>query len=246
MRRPASLPAEEFNSSFLSLRKLYCSNALRQLLSLDAKAFCLSNSVRSNQNQALNVCCQTPAKMYDIDMDIRLNNCLRSYRELVAQVDRMLDGVRSRYPADIFCRKGCDCGCRNLSIFPVEALSVFIALQELPANTAAAIRQRAQADTFWNCPLLKERACGLYPFRPIICRTHGFPLQTIYNGQPSIGYCRHNFKDKSGVPQDAITDLDRINCSLRAINTAFIRRVNVQLPVRLSIAAAVLLDRLPS
>ena len=52
-----------------------------------------------------------------------VSSCLESYRRLVDRVDRMLDGVRSRYPDDIACAKGCDCGCRNISIFPVEALS---------------------------------------------------------------------------------------------------------------------------
>lgn len=179
-------------------------------------------------------------------MDIQIDQALQPYREWVARVDRLLDSVRSRYPNDIYCHKGCDCGCRNLSVFPVEALSVFMGVQELSANTAATIRRRAKANAIWNCPLLEERACGLYLYRPIICRTHGFPLQTVFNGRPSIGYCRHNFKNSATIPQDAIIDLDRINSSLRAINTAFIRQMTMQLPARLSIATAVLLDRLPS
>ncbi len=178
-------------------------------------------------------------------MDIRINNCLRSYRQLVARVDRLLDDVRLRYPADIACHKGCGCGCRNLSIFPIEALSLFMAFQDLPAKIAAALRQRAEAHSIWDCPMLKDRACELYPFRPIICRTHGFPLQTIYNGRPSIGYCRHNFKNWPVIPRDAITDLDRINSSLRAINAAVVGQMAMQMPTRLSIAAVVTLHRLP-
>ena len=170
--------------------------------------------------------------------DIEINNCLKPYRELLARVDRLLEDVRCRYPADIACQKGCDCGCRNLSISPVEALSVFMAIQALPAKTAAAMRQRAGAHSIWECPLLKDRACGLYPFRPMICRTHGFPLQTIYKGRPYIGYCRRNFKNWPAIPRDAITDLDRINSSLRAINAAVVVQLALQTTARLSIAAA--------
>ncbi|MDX1707127.1 MAG: hypothetical protein R3274_00925 [Desulfobacterales bacterium] len=175
-------------------------------------------------------------------MDIGLNSCLRPYRELVDHVDRLLDGVRRRYPTDITCHKGCDCGCRNLSILPVEALSVFMAVRALPAYTAVAVRRRAQANAFWHCPLLLDRACELYPFRPIICRTHGFPLQTIYKGRTLIGHCRHNFYNRSAVPADALTDLDLINSSLRAVNTAFVRQITLRLPARLTLAEAVLLD----
>ena len=179
-------------------------------------------------------------------MDIRTNDCLNRYRELAARVDVLLGRVRRRYPADIVCHKGCECGCRNLSILPVEALSVFLAVRELPATDAAAIRQRAQAHSFWECPLLEDRFCGLYPFRPIICRTHGYPLQTIYNRRPSIGYCRHNFKNWPAIPHDAIIDLDWINSSLRAINAPFAAQRSQQMPDRLSISAAVEWHRFPA
>jgi Fe-S-cluster containining protein len=172
-------------------------------------------------------------------MDTRINSCLKPYRDLVARVDRLLDDVRCKYPADIVCHKGCDCGCRNLSIFPIEALSIFMAIRELPANAAAAVRQRAETHTIWDCPLLEDRACGLYPYRPIICRTHGLPLQTIYNGRPSIGYCRRNFENRSAIPRDAVIDLDWINNSLRAVNAALVQHLTRQMPARLSIAAAV-------
>ena len=174
-----------------------------------------------------------------IDIDAQIHDCLKLYRELVARVDRLTDAVRRKYPADIACRKGCECGCRNLSIFPVEALSVFAAIRELPAKIAATIRQRAAANTIWNCPLLEDRACGLYPFRPIICRTHGLPLQTIFNGRPSIGYCRRNFKNWPEIPPDAVIDLDWINNALRVVNAALVPHLSRQMPARLSIAAAV-------
>ncbi|MBW2432251.1 MAG: YkgJ family cysteine cluster protein [Deltaproteobacteria bacterium] len=174
-------------------------------------------------------------------MDAPIHDCLSAYRDLVARVDRLLGDVRCRYPADIACHKGCDCGCRNLSIFPIEALSIWLAIRELPAKTATIIRQRAAANTIWDCPLLEDRACGLYPFRPIICRTHGLPLQTIYNGRPSVGYCRRNFKNRPAIPPDAVIDLDWINDSLRAVNAALAPHIPRQMPVRLSIAAAVLL-----
>jgi Fe-S-cluster containining protein len=171
-----------------------------------------------------------------------VNSCLEPYRRLVARVDRMLDGVRSRYPDDIACARGCDCGCRNISIFPVEALSVAMASLNLPTATAAAVRRRAATPSMWDCPLHTEKTCQIYPFRPMICRTHGFPLRTFFNGQPSIGCCRQNFKNETQIPQDAIIDLDRINSSLRAINAAITGRLGLQGLARPSISAAVLIE----
>ncbi|MGD2096648.1 MAG: hypothetical protein PVG35_03650 [Desulfobacterales bacterium] len=173
------------------------------------------------------------------DIDTQIHNGLKPYRDLVAWVDRLIGDVRRKYPADITCHQGCDCGCRNLSIFPIEALSVFVAIRELPTETAATIRQRAIANSIWDCPLLEDRACGLYPFRPIICRTHGLPLQTKFNGRPSVGYCRHNFKNRPAIPRDAVIDLDGINNLLRDVNAALVPYLSRQMPARLSIAAAI-------
>jgi len=90
---------------------------------------------------------------------------------------------------------------------------------------------------------MEDRACSLYSFRPLICRTHGFPLQTIYRDQLSIGSCRHNFKNMPSIPDDAVINLDPINSTLREINASTVRETAsvLRLPGRLSIADAVLL-----
>jgi Fe-S-cluster containining protein len=167
-----------------------------------------------------------------------------NYRSLLTRVDRLLDSIRRRYCDHIACQKGCECGCRNLSVFPIEALSLAKGLQDLSEETGAKIRQRAAAASFWDCPLLEDRACRMYTFRPVICRTHGFPLLTHYKGQPSIGYCRKNFKDMSTIPDDAIIDLDKINRALRTMNASVVDELAhiLPLPGRLSIAEAILIE----
>ena len=173
-----------------------------------------------------------------------VNKSLKDYRRLVARVDRMIDCVRRKYRIHIACRKGCACGCRNLSILPIEGLFISGALQNLPRTMAATIRKRAAVVHFWDCPLLQEGACSLYAFRPIICRTHGYPLLTRYRGRPSIGYCRHNFKNAPSIPADAVIDLDKINDSLRTINASVAGEAGhaLKLPDRLSISEAVFLS----
>ncbi|MGD9412957.1 MAG: hypothetical protein PVJ54_13920, partial [Desulfobacterales bacterium] len=66
----------------------------------------------------------------------RHDKCLTPYRDLLDRVDRLLYRIRRRYSAQIACHKGCNCGCRNLSVFPIEALSLAEALQNLPAGSA--------------------------------------------------------------------------------------------------------------
>ena len=177
--------------------------------------------------------------MFTFKSTVHIQNCLKPYRDLVARVDGLLGRVRRQYPADLACHKGCKCGCRNLSIFPIEALSLFTAIQALPGQKAAELSQRADIYSIWDCPLLEDGACALYPFRPIICRTHGFPLRTIYKSRASIGCCRLNFKNRPSIPDDAIVDLDPINRLLRAINVTAVAEMARPLPARLSIAAAV-------
>ncbi len=172
---------------------------------------------------------------------VDINKSLLNYRHLLAGVDQLLGSIQRKYSDHIVCHKGCGCGCRNISIFPVEALSLAVALQALPEAVIAKFRSRAASASFWDCPLLEDRACSMYAFRPIICRTHGFPLQTIYKERSSIGYCRYNFKDMSSIPDDAIIDLGSINDTLRGINAAAVDELAhiLKLSDRLSIAEAV-------
>ncbi|MGD8961081.1 MAG: hypothetical protein PVH43_01130 [Desulfobacterales bacterium] len=85
-------------------------------------------------------------------MDTLIDSCLKPYRDLVARVDRLLGDLRFKYPADIACHKGCDCGCRNLSIFPIEALSIFMAIRQLATKAAAAIPSL----------LVKQQVCAAF------------------------------------------------------------------------------------
>ena len=181
--------------------------------------------------------------MFNLKRTGGADGCLTDYDRLVARVDGMVHRIRHKYDAHIACHKGCACGCRNLSLMPIEALALSGAVQDLSEGLKVKILKHASNASFWDCPLLEEGACSLYAFRPIICRTHGYPLLTYYQGKPSIGYCRHNFKNIPSIPADAVIDLEKINSALRVINAsagaeAFHRP---QLPDRLSISEAILL-----
>lgn len=77
------------------------------------------------------------------------------------------------------CRQVCASCCHNRLIdFPVEFYRLKAAFLKLPGGLKTVIKN----DADWKCqhgicPLLVVGSCTLYEDRPIICRTHGYPMQ---------------------------------------------------------------------
>jgi uncharacterized protein len=148
---------------------------------------------------------------------------LQNYRNLVARIDALCSRIVMKYEETLFCREGCDDCCRHISVFPVEAFALALAIYDLPAGEALRIRNRAHAAMgAVACPLLENGRCLLYKARPIICRTHGFPLLSERGGGKVIDYCPKNFIGITSFPADAILNLELLNTTLAAINRVFI------------------------
>jgi hypothetical protein len=146
---------------------------------------------------------------------------LRNYRNLVARVDELCRRIAAEYGDYLACGEGCDGCCRHVSLFPVEAVALAVALGGLPAGEAAHIRELARAaSTTDACPLLENGRCLLYAARPIICRTHGMPL-LIQEGEKRIDFCPKNFRGVASIPAAAVINLDLLNATLAAINAVF-------------------------
>ncbi|MBW2582699.1 MAG: hypothetical protein JRE36_03770 [Deltaproteobacteria bacterium] len=74
-------------------------------------------------------------------------------------------------------------------MYPVEAVSLALALQKRSPDLRRRIRHKARhTNSFGPCPLLEDGACLMYDARAVICRTHGLPMLTEYRGHRSIGY----------------------------------------------------------
>ena len=164
---------------------------------------------------------------------------LENYRALLLRVDEICHQTAERFASQISCRPGCDACCRNLSIFAVEAAALHQALCQLPEEDADFLR-RAAADSSPEapCPLLHGGICLLYLARPIICRTHGLPLLVNRDGASGIDFCPENFRGTESIPGSAVIDLERLNATLLAINTLFVR--SFPGPERLTMAQALL------
>lgn len=172
---------------------------------------------------------------------------LASYQELIKAVDRTIVRIQTRYAEHIACQKGCAGNCCriHLSILPVEAVSLSMALKRHPSDTVRYIRNKTKRATASGpCPLLDDGACLMHASRLVICRTHGIPMRNKYRGRQSIGCCGKNFQFLEPIPEDAVIDLDELNKRLAAVNRQFVSEYwNYNFPgSRLSIGEALMLE----
>ena len=181
-------------------------------------------------------------------MDGVMLKALKDYRQLITEVDRRCRRISSRHSAHIACAKGCAGNCCriHLSVYPVEALSLAMALQQLAPDIQDRIQHKARlTNSFGPCPLLEGGACLMYDARAVICRTHGLPLLSEYRGHRSVGFCGKNFKHLSPIPEEDIINLTRLNKTLAEINQRFVSEVNHPLLPggRFTIGEALLMKR---
>ncbi|HEX9023001.1 MAG TPA: YkgJ family cysteine cluster protein [Geobacteraceae bacterium] len=143
---------------------------------------------------------------------------------LTGRVDELCRRIAAEYAEHLACRPGCDGCCRHISIFPVEAAALASAMKGLAAENASRVRDRARASAGSEaCPLLGEDGrCVLYGARPIICRTHGYPILTRREEGRSIDFCPKNFVGVGSLPASLIIDLEVINTTLAAVNSVFL------------------------
>lgn len=167
---------------------------------------------------------------------------LTNYNRLVSRVDLHIAGLHHRYPEDIVCCKGCDDCCRHLNLFPVEAVSLAVAFDclEEPVRHQIRLNITTTPDT---CPLLINHTCCLYDARPVICRTHGYPITMEKDGQLGIDFCPKNFSRITEFQNNDLLSLEQVNTTLLAVNRHFLSNIETDqpLPERISMAEALLM-----
>ncbi len=171
---------------------------------------------------------------------------LKDYRLFIADVDRRCQQIVRRHWDQIACTRGCAGNCCriHLSVYPVEAVSLSLALQNLAPEIQHRIQARARrTNSFGPCPLLEDGACLMYDTRAVICRTHGLPTSIKYKGHRAVGFCVKNFKQLDPIPDEDVIDLAHLNRSLARINTRFVDKIPYLLPPakRFTLAEALLM-----
>lgn len=145
-----------------------------------------------------------------------------AYHKLKKEVDAVSAKLSAEHNKHLQCRKGCDLCCMDYSILPVEFYAILDELKKENFNTNN-LQQNTKNEK--DCIFLKNHACTIYEWRPIICRTHGLPLLYMNNdGEWELSNCELNFKEfnfenfseKNTFPQD------KFNSRLFLINREFV------------------------
>ncbi|MBF0259649.1 MAG: YkgJ family cysteine cluster protein [Desulfamplus sp.] len=172
---------------------------------------------------------------------------LRNYKLLIERVDDWLIKIEREFTPHMQCRPGCSGCCRNLTVYPVEAFSMSTYLK---IDTASYMDDVSGMDDVGSrddnkigeehCVFLNQDLCMIYPVRPLICRTHGYPIavrsdmeivskatQRLYCDADTskdirIDHCPKNFQDIT-LNREHLLDLEHLNTMLFSINSLFVK-----------------------
>ncbi len=149
-------------------------------------------------------------------MSLDLKSALVHYFTLRNRVSEMFSSVEKKYASEFACRAGCHSCCKpGLTVSAIEAAAIEEYLQENGAEFQAFGRER--------CAFLdKAGRCTIYEARPIVCRSHGAPLQfKAEDGEMLLrDVCSLNFKEKdlAEIPAADVLNLETLNTLLATLN----------------------------
>jgi len=151
---------------------------------------------------------------------------IQRYFDLIHRIDRETERLIAFHGEAIACRPGCTACCVDLTVFPVEFHAIRLAMAR------AGVEIGAEAfDKTASCGFLDKGLCRIYPFRPIICRTHGLPI--LYLDDTSgeytweVSFCELNFAGGEGLEfeNDSLLNIEDINETLGRINMEFLAQM---------------------
>ncbi|MBC8070933.1 MAG: YkgJ family cysteine cluster protein [Deltaproteobacteria bacterium] len=138
--------------------------------------------------------------------------------QLRRRVDDHFAAAVTRTAEAFACHEGCAqcCGVR-FGVFTVEADRVATALARLAQDDPqlrARVRTQADDPDHDACALLVDGRCSVYDERPLICRSHGLPVQRVADdGERVLEVCPLNFT-ASVPPPASVLVLEAVNAPL--------------------------------
>lgn len=149
---------------------------------------------------------------------------LKLYDELLRKVDAFTKRVASRYMDHISCREGCAECCIIESVNSIEAFHILKAFACMTEEKKRFVMANMGKTPDGNpCLFLHDDACVIYGNRPIICRTHGFPL--LVDGR--VAFCPKNFSELIHVDPEFVLNLENLNTMLAAVNIRFLSETGI-------------------
>ena len=143
------------------------------------------------------------------------------YLQYRNQLDSVIEQLTLIHKPHLNCAKGCDLCCFSFRVFPVEFFAI---ANEMKSEATPNLN--LEIGEMEKCLFLNNHQCSIYPFRPIICRTHGLPLLNMNEEGTDweLNICELNFTeaDDEVFDNDNVLMQDKINSELFQINKAFI------------------------
>ncbi|HEY8280416.1 MAG TPA: YkgJ family cysteine cluster protein [Bdellovibrionota bacterium] len=145
---------------------------------------------------------------------------LSQYRELCARLDSKFSEIHGRYSSQFACRNGCHSCCKpgiKVNRLEKEALKQFLLSHPSVRNEIEAT-ERENPHGGKRCNFLSvSGACLVYEARPLVCRSHGAPLQMrpleVEDENTRVrDVCPLNFKelDIAKLPAEAVLNMDTV------------------------------------
>ena len=156
----------------------------------------------------------------------RIDEPMERLAALAEEVDAEFAAIQERQAAQMQCRAGCSACCRSrLSITRVEEAFLRRGLASFSNERRAELSARTREENREMCPALDDDGrCGVYLFRPLICRTYGVPLRhrraVALVNPPVIDVCDLNFTETSleTLPSGDVFDQTALDEALEAID----------------------------
>lgn len=140
------------------------------------------------------------------------------YKGLIASLNGYENRLCGKYADYIKCSKGCSSCCILESVFPVEAWNIFLNITGRPELL---MKLNVNAG---ECVFLKDHACIIYESRPLICRSHGYPI--FIDG--AVDYCPMNFQDIKSIDSGYILNLEALNKGIASANMLFCKETTIE------------------
>ncbi len=160
--------------------------------------------------------------MKEINMDEMKS--IKLYNSMIEKLDLHEAKLLGKYGEHIHCERGCNSCCILESVFPVDAFVIY--------NYFVSGRINVESLSFdeipGRCVFVKDGACSVYSARPVICRTHGYPV--FVDGRAD--FCPDNFISLKTIDSEYILDLENLNKAIATINILFQREIHIEFFLR--------------